>query len=201
MTLTRMIRFVPLAFAPVLLAGCISFGAEAPPSLLTLTPRATLQAGSAVQATESSAIAVAEPGVPQKISVTRVPVQVDETTIAYLKDAVWVERPARLFQQLLAETLRARGNTVVVDGDDPEFLAATQLRGTLREFGYDAQAGSVVVRFDAVRGGGTEPVQTRRFESTVPVISGDDGPEPGPVGEALNQAANDVAAQVTDWVR
>jgi cholesterol transport system auxiliary component len=39
-------------------------------------------------------------------------------------------------------------------------------------------------------------VQSQRFESVVPGVIA----KPGPVGVALNQAANDVAAQIAEWV-
>ena len=177
------------------LAGCISLGSEPPPSLLTLTPTVSAPAGTGAQTSSGSAIAVIEPGAPQKLNVTRVPVQIDDSEIAYLQDAVWVEKPARLFQRLLAETIRTRSSLVVVDGEDPAVPTTTQLHGTLREFGYDAQTGEVVVRFDAIRGGEGDTIETRRFEATVPAIA-----EAGPVGEALNDAANDVAGQVAEWL-
>ncbi len=178
------------------LAGCISFGEDPPPSLLTLTATTSAPAGTGTQADSSTAIAVIEPGAPQSLNVTRVPVQVTDTEIAYVKDAVWVEKPARLFQRLLAETIRTRSGRVVVDGEDPAVPTTMQLQGTLREFGYDARSGSVVVRFDAVRGGEGGSIATRRFEAVVPGVAA----EAGPVGDALNRAANDVAAQVAEWI-
>ena len=55
---------------------------------------------------------------------------------------------------------------------------------------------SVVVSFDAVRSGEGTAVTTRRFEAVVPGVPA----EAGPVGTALNQAANDVAGQVAQWI-
>ncbi len=188
--------------APALLAstlglsGCISFAADPPPSLLTLTPRTSLPAGSAVTSTRDTAIAIYEPSVPQRINVTRVPVQVDDSSIAYLKDAVWVEKPARLFKMLLSETISAQTGRVTVDGEDPAILADAKLRGSLRHFGYDAPTSSVVVQFDAVRESEEGVIESRRFEATVPGVPA----EAAAVGDALNRAANDVAAEVAEWV-
>ncbi len=195
-TMAQFGRIVVAAGLAGALAGCISFGADPPESLLTLTPTAAPQAGYTAQGSTQSAISVLEPGAPQKLAVTRVPVQIDDTQVAYLKDAVWVERPSRLFQRLLAETIRARSGRMVIDGDDPAVGSAVQIQGTLRDFGYDARSASVVVRFDAVRGGAGDSVQTRRFESVVPGVSA----QAVPVGDALNRAANDVASQVAEWV-
>lgn len=187
------------ALAPVALAlsGCVSLGGGDPPeSLLTLTPASTAPAGTAAQASQASAIALVEFEAPASLDVTRVPVQVNDTELAYLKDAVWVEKPARLFRRLIAETIRARSGRVVIDGDDPGVLAVDRLQGTLRQFGYDAPSGSVVVVFDAVRAGSGSSIVTRRFEARVSGVT----PDVVGVGPALNQAANDVAGQVADWV-
>lgn len=180
-----------------LLSGCVSFGgAEPPPSLLTLTPDTALPAGVTAQSGQSSAIRIFPLETPAKLNVTRVPVQVDATEIAFLKDAVWVEKPARLFRSLMAETIRARTSTFVIDGDDPGMKADGNLRGVIREFGYDARNGSVIVRFDAVWSVGTDATYTQRFES----VQGGVVAEAGPVAESLNIAANDVAGQVNDWI-
>ncbi|OZA93940.1 ABC-type transport auxiliary lipoprotein family protein [Altererythrobacter sp. H2] len=178
------------------LAGCISLGSEPPPSLLSLTATAMAPAGSATSGDPASAIAILEPGAPQSLDVARVPVQIDDTEIAYLKDAVWVEKPARLFQRLLAETVRARTGRLVTDGETPAIGAVTRIEGSLGAFGYDARTSSVVVRYDAVRAGAGDSVQTRRFEAVVPGVAA----EAGPVGRALNEAANQVAGEVAAWV-
>lgn len=189
--------FRTIALLPVLLlGGCLSFGGEVPESLLTLTPAATAPAGSGASGTQATAIALVEFDAPAALAVTRVPVQVSDTELAYLKDAVWVEEPARLFTRLVAETIRARSGRVVIDGDDPGVLAVDRLQGTLRRFGYDAPTSSVVMVFDAVRGGEGSSVTTRRFEARVPGVTAD----VAAVGPALNQAANEVAGQIADWV-
>lgn len=191
--LTRVAGAAGLALA---LAGCLSLGSEPPPSLLTLSADATVPSGAVVQGNVAGAIAVLEPGAPQSINVTRVPVQVNDAEIAYLQDAVWVEKPARLFQRLLAETIRARTGRLVIDAETASLGAATRLQGSLGAFGYDARTSSVVVRYDAVRTGAGDSVETRRFEAVVPGVPA----EAGPVGRALNEAANRVAGEVAAWV-
>lgn len=189
-------RGAVLGAATLGLSACISLGSEPPPSLLTLTAASSVPIGTNISGTGDTALTVVEPTAPQRLSVNRVPVQVDDANIAYLQDAVWVEKPTRLFRRLLSETIRTRTQRVVIDGFDPTFATSEQLRGSLVEFGYDARSSSVIVRFDAVREGGGGAVITRRFES---VISGVPA-ETGPVGDALNTAANNVAGQVADWL-
>jgi len=178
------------------LGGCVSLGKEPPPSLLTLTPSAMAPAGLSASGKAADALAVIEPDAPQKLDVTRVPVQVDDSSIAYLKDAVWVEKPARLFASLLSETLRAKQTRMVIDGSDVRFAAATKLSGQLTEMTYDAGSSSVIVRFDAVLQQADGQILTRRFEARVSGVLA----EPSSVGPALNEAANKVAADVASWI-
>ena len=178
------------------LSGCLSLGGKTPESLITLNPTATAPAGSTASGTAATAIVLSEFEAPAKLDVTRVPVQVTDSEIAYVKDAVWNEKPARLLRRLIAETIRARGDRLVIDGDDPGALAEARLSGTLREFGYDARTGEVVLILDAARAGTGSSVTTKRFEARVPGVVA----EAGPVGVALNQAANTVAGEVAAWV-
>lgn len=188
-----------IAAAALGLQGCISLGAEPPESLLTLSPLTSAQAGSGAQASVSDSarsIAILPLETPAKLDVQRLPVTVSATEIAYLQDAFWVEKPARLFRRLLGETLRARGNTLVLDNDDTPLLAAQTVRGTLMEMGYDAASSSVIVRFDAIRTQADGTVMSRRFEARESGVL----PEAGSVGPAINNAANTVAGDVADWV-
>ncbi len=116
--MTRMTKLAALAPA-LLLGGCLSFGGEAPDSLLTLTPAATAPAGESAASDRGTALAIVPFEATKALDVTRVPVQVTDTELAYLQDAFWVDRPARLFGQLVAETIRSQNGRVVVDGDDP----------------------------------------------------------------------------------
>jgi cholesterol transport system auxiliary component len=177
------------------LAGCLSLGPDVPDQLLTLTPARVAPAGSGSAAPKDAALAVLEPSAAQRLNVTRVPVQMSDSTLAYLQDAVWVERPARLFQNLLVETIRAKGNRLVVREGDLGYSAVTNLSGELLDMGYDVATGSVIVRYDGVLQRPNGQVQTRRFESSVPAAA-----EAAAVGPALNQAANQVASEVADWV-
>ena len=201
---TKRLPLLAVAAASVALAGCVSLGASDPPeSLLTLSSTTSAPAGSgATTGGEGSAgaIAVYIPEVPAKLDVVRVPVQVSDTSIAYLQEAVWVEKPARLFRRLLGETLRTRsgeqGAMLVLDTGDTPVVADRYVRGTLMEMGYDARSGDVVVQFEAIKSGSGNVVESRRFEAREEGIA----PEAAAVGPALNRAANRVAAEVADWV-
>lgn len=190
------LRSGAMALALLGLTGCLGLGGKTPKSLITLTPSVTAPAGSGASGNAATAIAMSDFEAPAKLDVTRVPVQVTDSEIQYVKDAVWNEKPARLLRRLIAETIRTRSDRLVIDGDDPGALASLRLSGTLREFGYDARTGEVVLVLDAARAGAGSSVTTRRFEARVPGVVA----EAGPVGVALNQAANTVAGEVAAWV-
>lgn len=194
LSLRPVLLALPLALA---LSGCISLGGEPPESLLTLSPAARAPAGPGVPAgAERPVIAVLAFDTPAKLDVLRVPVAVSDTELAYLQEAFWVEKPARLFRRLVGETIRARGQAMVVDGDDTATLATMTVQGTLIDMGYDAASASAVVRFDAVRIAKDGTVTTRRFEASESGVTAD----ARSVGAGLNAAANRVAADVADWV-
>lgn len=199
MTQTRTtLRVAFAAAASLALTGCLGLGGgKPPPSLLSLTPAKSAPAGTVASGTGGTAIMVMEPDTDKRLAVQRVPVQVSASSVAYLKNAMWVERPARLFRGLLAETLRAQaGGRLVLEDDQAAPLIGTRLSGRLLDMGYDAQKMAVVVRFDAFRTGPKGEVATRRFESVVSGVSA----KPDAVGAALNRAANDVAGQVAVWM-
>jgi cholesterol transport system auxiliary component len=181
--------------ALTLLGGCISVGGKAPALLVALSAEKAAPAGAMPGGSISDALVVLDPETDRKLDMLRIPVQVDDAKIAYLKDAAWVERPARQFRHLLAETIRARGARLVIEAGDLSTGGKTTLSGRLIDMGYDARSQSVVVRYDAMREiGGT--IEARRFESVVPGISS----TAEVIAPALNRAANQVAAQVAEWV-
>jgi cholesterol transport system auxiliary component len=194
----RMIRTLPVLLALTLaLPGCVSLGGgKSPPTLLTLTPATSVPVGTVIGGDPKTAIMVMEPETDQRLAVVRVPVQIDDTDVAYLKGAMWVERPARLFRALLAETLRSKTDMLVLEDSQAAANAGVRVSGRLIDMGYDARTSSVVVRFDAIRSGAGGTVVTKRFESIVSGVQA----KPDSIGPALNRAANDVAAQVAAWV-
>lgn len=194
--LKNLTRLAPIVAPMMIVSGCVSLGAEPPESLLNLTPQTSAPAGSVTSGTRDEALAVHEPEVPAKLDVLRVPVQVSSTEIAYLKDAMWVEKPARLFRRVLAETIRVQSGRLVLDGDDPGLAAQSRLRGVLREFGFDAASSSVIVQFDAIRRTPEGELETRRFEAVESGVSAN----AASVGAALNRAANELAGEVADWI-
>ena len=185
---------LPLA---LLLSGCLGLGgAKTPATLIALSPIQAPPAGTGASGQQGDALLVLEPNVDRKLAVLRVPVRVNGSSIAYLADAAWVERPARQFRSLLAETLRASGKRLVLEDDGTASQSAQRIGGRLIDMGYDAAEQAVVVRFEAVHSGPGGLVQTRRFESVIPGVSA----KPEAIAPALNRAANAVAADVAAWV-
>ena len=189
------------AMAALLLAGlvgCVSLGGggKVPPSMLTLTSAQSAPAGATASGTASAALMVMEPETDRRLAVLRVPVQINDAQVAYLQDAQWVERPSRLFRALLAERLRVKTGRLVREDDQAATTPGVRLSGRLLDMGYDARRMAAVVRFDAIRTGAKGEVTTKRFEAEVGGIA----PKPDQIGPALNKAANEVAAQVAEWM-
>lgn len=178
------------------LGACVSFGGKAPPSLLVLTAANSVANGTAKSGATGDALIVLLPEASRKLDSNRVPVQIDDSSIAYLKDAVWADKPSRLMQSLLMETIAAKTGRLVLNETDAGGKATQYLSGSLLEFGVDASASEAVVVYDAVRLVRGQTVEKKRFEARRPLSA----VEPGPTGIALNAAANDVAVQVSDWI-
>ena len=192
----RLIKSSAVLALALALAGCLSFGAKPPPTLLTLTAATVVPAGTVTSGDPKTAIMVMEPETDQRLAVVRVPVQIDDNNVAYIKNAAWVERPARLFRALLAETLRSKTGALVLEDSQAAANVGIRISGRLIDMGYDARTSSVVVRFEAIRSSTGGTVMIKRFESVVPGVQA----KPEFIGPALNQAANDVAAQVAAWI-
>ena len=195
----RMMLRVSFAAAVALsLGGCalLGGGPKPPPWLLTLTPSAPAPASVVRSANAGEAVTIAVPVIPKELRSVRVPAQVGETAIAYIKDLQWVDTPDHLFQDLLQETVLRTTSRVVIDPKQSTLDPGLVVTGQLSSFGYEAGQGTVLVRYDAAlsTAGGTR-VETRRFEARVPA----DGTA-ATVGPALNQAANQVALDVAHWI-
>lgn len=191
----RMTRLSIVALGALSLASCFG-GKKVPPTLLTLTSSAPAPATVNRAAAPGDAITIDVPVVPKELATTRVPALIGPTAIAYIKDVQWVESPDRLFQDLVQETVVRTTGRVVLDPRQSALDPGLHLTGTLTRFGYDAQEGAVIVRYDgALSTAGGNRVESRRFEAREPA----DGTA-STVGPALNAAANRVAVEVAQWV-
>lgn len=180
---------------PLLLAGCIGGSVErAPSSLFTLAPAPAERQPARADATPLILLA---PTVSQALAIDRIAVEIAPGRIAYLKDARWADQPARLFTDLLAETIAARGSHMVVDRRNAALVSGARLGGRLAAIGLDASAGEAVVVYDALLApGGGEAPRAQRFEARVKVAS----ERPEVVAQALGAAARQVAGEAADWV-
>jgi cholesterol transport system auxiliary component len=196
--LTRTVASIALAAAlgACSLGSLLGGGAKVPPTLQTLTAEAPDPGPITRTAAAGQSVTVAVPLLPKELRTTRVPVQVTPTDVQYVTNLQWIDTPDRLFQRLVAETIRRTTSRVVLDGSQATLDPGLLVSGQLQKFGYDAQAGQVVVEYDgALSTAGGNRVETRRFVATAPA----DGTGAS-VGPALNRAANQVAREVAGWV-
>jgi len=188
----------PLALS-LAIGGCsvgslLGGGGKAPTTLQTLTPEAPDPGPAARAVSAGQAVTIGTPAIPKELRTTRVPVQITPTDIQYVTDMQWVDTPDRLFQNLVAETVRRTTNRVVLDTRQSTLDPGLLVSGELQRFGYDASSGQVVVVYDAILSGGGR-IESRRFTATAPA----DGSGPA-VGPALNRAANQIAQEVAQWI-
>lgn len=195
----RIIRsVVGLLAMSLILGGCVSFGAKPPPQLLTISTNTPVPSGQTMNSQGLPGLIVTLPDVPRTIATTRVPVQVNETSVAYVKDAQWSEAPRNLFQRLLSESITAGGSLFVIDEEQYGLKPQRRLSGALLDFGVDARTKEAVVTYDAtLTDSNTGQAVRRRFSARVPVGDIKANRVAGPI----NQAANQVAQQVAEWVK
>ena len=178
--------------------GCalLGGGAKAPANLVTLTPEAQEPPQIARSAAAGQSVTVATPSVGRELSTVRVPVQVTPAHVQYVANLQLVDTPAKLFADLVSETVRRRTNRVVLDGGQASLDPGLLVSGELQRFGYDAATSQVIVTYDgSLSTAGGSRVETRRFTATAPA----DGTS-ATVGYALNRAANQVALDVAQWI-
>jgi cholesterol transport system auxiliary component len=176
------------------ISGLLGGGGRPPATLQTLTPESPEPGPTARAVNAGQAVTIGTPVIPKELRTTRVPVQITPTDIQYVTGLQWVDTPDRLFQDLVAETVRRTTNRVVLDTHQTALDPGLLVSGELQRFGYDASSGQAVVVYDALLSSGSQ-IQSRRFTATAPA----DGSGPS-VGPALNRAANQVAQQVAQWI-
>ncbi len=191
----------PLALAFALsfsLAGCVSFGGKPPTQLLSLDAAQKVPTGAARNAGAGRSLIVSDPEAPKMLDTVRVPVQVTPTSVAYVTKTQWTDTPRHLFRRLLAETISASTDRVVLDSGQFVGDGGQRLSGELVAFGIDAASHNAVVTYDAVL---TTPngvaLARQRFSGSAPVSG---KIEAGTIGGPLNSAANKVAADVAAWL-
>jgi len=179
------------------LTGCISLSPKPPARLMVLTPTVPLAAGTAITTGDAKAVQIARLGAIPALTTQRVLVTDGPTAIAYLKGGQWSAVPADLFRTLLAETITVRTGRVVTEPRLLQIQPSTRLAGQISAFELDGPGRAVTVTFDATLSrDGSDQIQSRRFSARVPVGS----EQPDAVAAALNQAANQVAGEVADWI-
>jgi cholesterol transport system auxiliary component len=197
-----LLKFATIAIVPILLSACVKLGgAPTPAQLLTLSaPPIAANAGVIAKADGSNTITITDPNTPHKLDTSRIPVQVNANSIAYVTKAQWVDTPRRLFRNLLADTIsvHSNGSLLVLHPGQHTPVASRKLTGDLIDFGIDEQSKMAIVTYEATliasAGNG---VQRRRFTASAPVkkITGTS------VAAPLNKAAQQVANDVAIWVQ
>jgi cholesterol transport system auxiliary component len=192
-----MVRTLPLIAVSLALAGCVSLSPKVPPQLLRLTPSAPAPANNGVVLGKGVAVAVSFPSAPVELSNNRVPVRIGSTEVAYVKDAQWIDSPAHLFRDLLAETITVRTGRPTLTPREAALTTGPRLGGRISEFGIDAGGHQASVVYDATLIRSGDQVETRRFTANAPINGKVDEAS---AGAPIKPAANDLATHVAGWV-
>lgn len=197
--MTLLLRALVMSALAAALSGCMGGllgGGKAPTTLYTLTTDAPDPGAMTRTVNAGQAVTIGTPLLSKELRGVRVPVQVSPTDVQYVSDLQWVDTPDRLFQALLEETVRRTTNRVVLDPRQATLDPGLVVTGELERFGYDVPSGQAMVVYDAslATAGGTR-TETRRFAASVPA----DGTARS-VATELNQAANQVATEVANWI-
>jgi cholesterol transport system auxiliary component len=181
----------------LLLGACVKVGEGGkPPRQMFTLPPVSAPAGGLVTATPITTLAVSEPEAERALGLTRIAVRVNDTSIAYMKEGLWSERPARLLRNHIAEVIRARGRRLVLVDSEDGAQAGQHLGGRLIFMGYDDQTRSAVIRYDALLTKLDGTLAQRRFEAVEKGVA----PKPEAVAQALGRMSDKLAAEVADWV-
>lgn len=191
-----LLSLAALALAPML-SGCLSLAPKPPLQLLTLQAAEAPPPGQTVSSATAHTLSLEVPVTPAAVAAPRVMVMTGADSVAYVKGAVWSEAPARLFARLLSDTVAARTGRIILSSSQALGDPGAHLSGELRSFGIDERKGeAVVVYIASLRRGADRIYETRRFEGRAAIGKINENS----VGPALNRAANQVAADVADWV-
>ncbi|CAN5468006.1 hypothetical protein BH10PSE12_BH10PSE12_15830 [soil metagenome] len=194
---TSLLSAMAVPLLALAVSGCVSFGSKPPAQVLSLSPTLRVAPGTVQKGGTGASITVTEPEAPKKLDTVRVPVQVNPTSVAYIKGVQWIDTPRHLFRSLLSETISASGTTIVLDPGQYSADPGRRLLGELVDFGIDAQSHMAIVTFDAMLASPDgSSVSKKRFSASVPVgaVTADT------IGAPLNAAANKVAADVAAWI-
>lgn len=188
----------PIVLSLLMLTNaCVSLGnTEAPPSFLVLTAQTTGNSDAVNNGNAENSVVVLIPDVPRRIDTNRIPVQISDSSIAYIQGAYWADKPAKLMQELIAETITASTGQLVLDIAQSNGLSKNKISGTLSRFGIDEKQSSALVRYDAIKLNADGKIEKRRFEARRNIIN----INASDAGEALNDAANEVAVAVANWI-
>lgn len=195
--MSRSSRLLLAALPLFALAGCIKLGTKPPAQLLTLSAPSEPTTREGQEPKAGRTIELTTPNVPRKLATPRVPVQTDDTSIAYVKDAQWVDMPRILFNALLTDTLSS-ADLFVIDHSQPSIETSRRLTGDLLDFGIDARSKKAIVTYEATLiVPGESRTLRRRFSAEVPVRK----INAKHVATPISEAAHKVATEVTEWVK
>ena len=181
-------------------------GTDAPQALYTLAmqqpPIATDPEGESRSLRADLPLLVEDATAPAELRTLRILVRPRDIEVAYLPDVRWNDRPSRMFTRMLISYLNVDQTAPILTGRQIDLPYRFRLSGRISEFQLEPNAGegrSVLVGYVATLAEAAPMrfIATRKFEKRIEIASDDHET----VSRALNEAANDCAAQVVSWLK
>ncbi len=195
--MNRLLTGGAMAMAALSLSGCLSLGAKPPPSLIRLTAaeRPGADAGQPIAAGRTVTVMI--PHGPVEFSLPRIAVRSAGSRLSYIKNAAFADQPYRLIAGVFGEVIQARTGRPTLDGRNYHIAPGIRIVTQIDDFSIDTDRRQANLVVDVIRQAADgKTVTTRRFEGHAPVAAiTSDG-----VAPALDQAVNQVAAAIADWI-
>jgi|GEM_PF-1884439 len=188
------------------LAACgplVEFGNSGPPPSLYALRSATTE--DETPRALPSPLMVATPDPIAELRPPRIAVFTSLTGVSYLPNSRWIDPPSRLMARLLEERLRRASSGMVLSPRQFDVGYDFRLNTRLVGFHVDATGGehtarvaleAVLLRTPTKDMPAPQVIASARFATERPLRS----VQPDHVTETLNAAANEVAAQLIDWI-
>lgn len=182
------------------LTGCSVLPKAEPQTVYTLPEPKLEQQDASAQTGSTWTLKLLTPYSSRMVNSNRIVVQPDRREMSVYKGVRWSDPGPVMLRDYLVNAFRTQTRIDAVSSDSANLVADLELGGDLNRFQVEYRDGipSVHIQLDAflVRSSDSNIIASQRFFMIKPV----DGKEVPEVVMAFGEAAEQLAAEITDWV-